>query len=358
MTKLPSLNGLRAISILTVVLFHLIHFNTATVQETLFRIPIFNGRLGVNMFFVISGFLITYLLLKEENKFGVISLKDFYVRRTLRIFPAYYFLLSVYWLLQRSRLIYISPQEWLTSLTYTKYLTMNEYYTSHTWSLAVEETFYLFWPMAFMLGDKIRKRVAFFLILIVPIVRVFASRSTAPWLSEQSLFTRIDAIAMGCFFALYKDSILTWLGTRWNKAFYSSIIIIFALPWLSILAERTNFNLIFVAFGGLTGTIANLSIAFILMYSAFRPEGNWYKLLNTKLFDYIGALSYSIYLWQQLFVCPRAWWFTHLPQNIVYIFIASLFSYNIIERPFLKLKARFTKRNRATPAPGIANSVA
>src|SRR5580692_6717505 len=135
MGKLPSLYGLRACSIAFVILYHFFRFTYPIDDDILLRIPFLSGRFGVNVFFVISGFLITYLLMKEEDKTGTVSLKDFYIRRVLRIFPAYYFLLLVYFILQELGYIHISHEAWLTALTYTKYLNyLHEYYTSHAWS--------------------------------------------------------------------------------------------------------------------------------------------------------------------------------------------------------------------------------
>lgn len=348
MYKLPSLNGLRGISIIIVILFHLIHFNIPLEhQELLNRIPIFNGRFGVNIFFIISGFLITSLLMHEEEVFKKISVRNFYIRRTLRIFPAYFFLLFIYFLLQLFGYIHIPGREWLTALTYTKYLNMQEYYTSHTWSLAVEENFYLFWPVIFLMGDRVRKNVVFGLILIVPIIRSITFGSSASWWSEQSFFTRIDAIAMGCFFAFYRNDILAKVNIRWNKMIYASIALLFLLPWLSLLAGTSYLSYIFIAFGVLTGTIANILIACIIMYSVYGPRNNWYKLLNSKVLNYIGILSYSLYLWQQLFIGKRSWWVTHFPQSLIFIFLSALFSYYIIEQPFLRLKSRASKNEKS-----------
>jgi len=106
MTKnhIPSLNGLRAISILMVVASHLYRHNFLpdNVLVRSIRLWFFNGALGVNVFFIISGFLITGLLIGEKENYGKISLKKFYLRRTIRIFPAYYFLLIVYSALQHT----------------------------------------------------------------------------------------------------------------------------------------------------------------------------------------------------------------------------------------------------------------
>jgi peptidoglycan/LPS O-acetylase OafA/YrhL len=343
MNKLPSLNGLRGISIIIVILFHISRFNILVDQEIISRIPIFNGRFGVNVFFVISGFLITSLLLAEEERAGSISLKHFYIRRTLRIFPAYFFLLFVYFMLQLLGYLHISGNSWLTALTYTKYLNYKDsFYTSHAWSLSIEENFYLFWPVVFMTGNRTRKEVTAYIILVVPLIRLYAYYYPIKWLDEQSLFTRLDCIAMGCYIALYKKEILHKLSGYWNPLFYGSLALLFTVPWLSRLVSHTFLQLFFVLFGELTGTIANLAIGIILMYSIYGPKNGWYALLNSRLLNYLGILSYSLYLWQQIFISKREWWVTHFPQNILLIYLSAIFSYYVVERPFLRLKSNFS----------------
>jgi peptidoglycan/LPS O-acetylase OafA/YrhL len=357
MKKLPSLNGLRAVSIIIVILFHLSRFNFYFDQETVLRIPIFNGRFGVNVFFVISGFLISSLLLDEERKLGSISVRDFYIRRVLRIFPAYFFLLGVYYILQRTGYIAVPKGAWITALTYTKYFNYHaDFYTSHAWSLSIEEHFYLLWPLFFLLGNETRKNAAFFLVLAVPVMRCYIFNFPVSWIDEQSLFIRIDSIAMGCLFALYKDNILARLSKHWNRYFYGSLCLLFLVPWIERAVEGSYAELVFVAFGVLTGTIANVLIAIILAYSVYGPRGLWYKALNSWILNYIGVLSYSLYLWQQLFVAKNGWWVTHFPQNIGCIFLAAIFSHYLIERPFFRLKSRFAPANKK--AVGYSSSPA
>lgn len=353
MKQLPSLNGLRAISITIVILFHFLGYNIGFDKNLALRIPFLNGRFGVNIFFVISGFLITSLLLHEESLAGTISIKNFYLRRVLRIFPAYYFLLFFYFLLQLLGYIHIPGNAWLTALTYTKYVNYRvEFNTSHAWSLSIEENFYLFWPLVFLAGDRTRKHVAAYLILIVPLIRLFFYFYPAEWASEQSLFTRIDSIATGCYVALHKDVILSKVSRRWNLIFAGAILVIFLVPWLSVLVVGTYFHLIFVLFGDLTGTFANVAIAVVTLYSVYGPTNGWFKLLNSKVFTYVGILSYSLYLWQQFFIYKSNWWITHFPQNLVLIFLTAIFSHYIIELPFLKLKSRFSgSKTKDSPAP-------
>ena len=347
MNKFPSLNGLRAISIIIVILSHLIRFNFYIFQREINWIPIFNGDLGVNVFFVISGFLITSLLLNEEEKYGSVSIKSFYIRRVLRIFPAYFFLLLVYFLLQLLGYLRIPAVVWATSLTYTKFLNpLVEGYTAPAWSLSIEEFFYLFWPTIFVFQQKIRKEVPLYIIGIVTMVRLYATFYPTELLNPLSIFTRSDAIAMGCFVALYKNEILEQLGRHWNVFLISSVAILVLGPWLSLLV--TNSYLLQYYFFTImsNGIIANIAIAIIMLYSIYRPRGYWYKVLNSKTFNYIGILSYSLYLWQILFLIKRTWWVTHFPQNTVLIFLTAMFSYYVIERPFLRLKSRFyTKKS-------------
>ena len=351
--KYPSLNGLRAISILLVLIHHL------SGQEHLFLgydknkwiFPLISflqdGQLGVNVFFVISGFLITSLMLNEESTTGTISLRNFYIRRTLRIFPAYYCLLLVYFILQLLHIIYISDVSWVTAITYTKYFNWSlDWYTGHGWSLSIEEHFYLFWPLILIYGRKYRKTAAIVLILTVPVIRVVLYFHPISWINELTIFTRIDSIATGSLFAFCKDEIIEKIQTHWKKVFYGSIMIIFLLPHLS------HLGIIFIATGSTHGSIANFAIALLMFYSIFGPNEIWYKFLNSKVMNTIGLLSYSIYLWQQIYISGNSYWVTKYPQNLFFISITAISSYYFIEKPILKLKTRFevSKTNAHTSA--------
>lgn len=342
--KYASINGLRALSIFIVLTHHsILQYRLNNIKWLDPVIQLLNdGQLGVNIFFVISGFLITSLMLQEEAKTKTVSLKNFYLRRTLRIFPAYYFLLFVYFILQIIGYIHITNQAWFTSLTYTKYFNWRaDWYTRHAWSLSIEEHFYLLWPLVFLAGIKIRKYVAFALILVVPCIRIYAHYHTISWLNELTMFMRIDAIAMGCIFALYSGVIISWMNPHWKKIFYFSIITLFFLRYLPNIADKVHLKFIFIPIGTTHGTVANILIASIIMFSVFGPKGIWFRLLNWKPINYIGILSYSIYLWQEIFLCDTGYWINRFPQNIICIFAAAICSYNLIEKPFLKLKYKF-----------------
>lgn len=345
------INGLRAISICLVIFSHL------SLQYHVFAFPwitkwgfplvaiITDGNLGVNVFFVISGFLITALLLQEEHATHHISLKNFYIRRVLRIFPAYYFLLFIYFLLQCMGYIYINEKSWLTSLTYTKYFYMPDWYTGHAWSLSIEEHFYLFWPLIFVSGKKIRRVVAVLVIIAVLIIKIIIQYHPMSWITDVSIFTKADAIAIGCLTAIYQDKLLSFLGKRWHLFFLLSVD--FLLLWIVVFSVFTHtrlgiwLNTIYSILGVGNGIVANILIAIIMLYSIFGPKTAWHKLLDFKAVNYIGVLSYSIYLWQQFFINNTRLWFNQFPLNLLCVLFAALFSYYVIERPFLKLKSRF-----------------
>lgn len=340
---MPSLNGLRTISISIVLISHLILLNFARGSR-LFIIPFLEGQFGVNVFFVISGFLITSLLREEESTTGTISLKNFYLRRVLRIFPAYYFMLLVYGLLQHAGLLHIPPERWLTTLTYTRYLNVGEYYTDHAWSLSVEENFYLLWPLLFLLSERWRKNTALFLFLVVPFIRLYLNFHPVSWITFLSPFVRIDSIALGCLIGLFKEDLLRKCAGRWNMLLVVSLAVLCAIPCLQRLGRGNMLGIIMISIGTYYGTLANLVIAFLILYSVYGPRNKWFRLLNTKPMNYIGMLSYSIYLWQEFFVVRTNWWVTHFPQNIVCIALAALFSRYVIEEPFLKLKSRLARK--------------
>lgn len=358
--KLPSLNGLRALSITLVILEHLKVMNGifgSYPNKSAWR-PLIefvsDGQMGVNIFFIISGFLITTLLMQEEQKTGSISLKGFYTRRVLRIFPAYFFLLLVYFVLQSWGYLYIPPNSWATSLTFTKYFNWqnNDWYTCHAWSLSIEEHFYLLWPLLFLTGKKYRKGIAFFFIFFSPLFRVYSMIHPATWNNGLTFGARADALATGCLFALYKDQIVALLQKYWRPVAISSFLIIFLIHDLALLSEKTHIPLRYLLL--VHDTTANVLTAILMMYVVYGPHGIVYKLLNTRILNFIGLLSYSLYLWQQFYIYDKGGWVTGLPQNLVFLACTALFSYYIIERPFLKLKDRFHKRAKPAAAPPVA----
>jgi peptidoglycan/LPS O-acetylase OafA/YrhL len=364
---IPSITGVRALSILIVIFHHLRQVGTFGTFEIIYPFNfLLDGNFGVNVFFVISGFLITTLLLEEEKSTGTISLKDFYIRRVFRIFPAYYFILFVYFILQLYAILYFSRPSWLSSIFYYKYLVITDPESVHFWSLSVEEQFYLAWPLIFLLFKRARVYFAGGIILLV-----FACRFGAYYnfrniqiIKDWSfIFQRVDAIMIGCLFAMYQGPINRWI----DKAIRSWLllpIILFLLflnsPYFVDINQNSKLHLGFLlvplAAGTPIGLISNVLIGMTLVFF-IRKRNFWYNFLNWPVINYIGKLSYSLYLWQQLFIFShRIGVFSVFPLNLVCILIAALFSYYIIELPFLRLKSRFEFGRRKGKTLTVSNA--
>ncbi len=291
--KLPSLNGLRALSVMIVIIHHLAYrydiFYSLMKFKYLTPILFFmqDGQFGVNVFFVISGFLITLLLINEELQFGKISLKYFYTRRIFRIFPAYYFLLLSYFILQYLNIIYVEKNNWIKALFYlTGFSANKDWLTGHFWSLSVEEFFYLLWPICFLKFKTKRTLITIFFILFVPVFRIFLSYHSISWINNLTIYLRIDSIALGCFIALKKDKIINMLSKHFFAFFLLSVIILFLLRYLSNLTYP--FSGIATVFGTTSGTFGNVAIGVIMLYSVFsKSQSIWIQILNSKVLNYI-----------------------------------------------------------------------
>ena len=354
---ISSLNGLRTICILIVIAGHFNRHNffidTPVLRYCGFLL--FNGALGVNVFFVISGFLITTLLINERERTGTISLKKFYMRRTLRIFPAYYFLLLVYFVLQMVGYLHFNLRDWLVNISYTKqFLPGFDDEAGHLWSLSVEEFFYLLWPLIFIISKKNNVKVIITAIAAITITRFFGFAYPLPKFSN-TIFTTGDALLVGCLFAIKHTEIAAWVGKwkKWSVLIFPAIVFtVFTYAYLFHLASAPVGSpksyivlhfLLPVAYTllGNIGLLTNLIIGVTVVLS-INFQNLWYSFLNFPFMEYIGKLSYSIYLWQQLFTQDKP--FLHkIPLLLLLVFIAlsAVFSYYIIEKPFLKLKGRF-----------------
>jgi peptidoglycan/LPS O-acetylase OafA/YrhL len=353
MNKLPGLQGLRAISVLLVIAAHLVQQGTVPLpegwSERLMPVLMDASHLGVNIFFVISGFLITSLLLYEEESKGKVSIGNFFMRRTLRVFPAYYFLLFVYFILQVCGVIAISGWSWLTAITYTKYLNWGrDWLTAHAWSLSIEEHFYLTWPFVFALLKRHRTIFCTVIVVAVPILKLVAFHT--PFLTERyvqlslTIFFRCDAIAIGCLLALNGQKLRDFVKGRESAVALGSMILLvsilcFSLPFSCLGPVAENLNILL---GTTVGSISNASISLFILCCVCPKEAWWHWALNNPLVERIGVLSYSLYLWQQFYVNKTDYWVNQFPQNIVLLFATAFLSYRLIEKPFLKLKSYFS----------------
>jgi peptidoglycan/LPS O-acetylase OafA/YrhL len=340
--QLPALDGLRAVAVLTVILYH----------AGFSFVP---GDLGVSGFFVLSGFLITWLLLKEVTATGEVSFRAFYLRRTLRIFPAYYVFILLTLLAD-----YVLGDPWDTLKIGSAFGYVVNYYNAfldhppssiaHAWSLAVEEQFYLLWPLGFFALAG-RGRQLLLAGLAAVIVAVLAWRS---WLYlgadagaayvYNAFDTRFDNLAIGCLLAA------TAMDGRFRDAF-GVLARHWALPFITasaILVSRVS--------GGPTYhysigfTVDAILMAVLVAQCLILHERAPWRWLDHPLAMWIGRLSYPLYLWHIWGLTVGKRLIAGQPPalsaafGVALSFVLASLSYRFVETPFLRLKQRFASR--------------
>jgi peptidoglycan/LPS O-acetylase OafA/YrhL len=350
--SIPSLDGLRCASILLVILAHSWwYLPYRFTHSLLFRTIVGNGRHGVAVFFVISGYLITTLLMREASRTGTISLRKFYFRRSMRIFPPFYAFLLVMGVLWAIGRIPQDAKSFVAALTYTwaLYPGAQGYSITHTWSLSIEEIFYVFWPLAFLfLRRKIAvEKLAAAFIFVMPLVRL-GLYFAAPRLRGHEFYMVqgwVDTMMVGCFLALLQDSAVfaVW-KRRFINGWYAGLAFAIGFVAVPLILEKLP-NGVAGAFRVLIApTLLALSIGVILVYVVEHSHSVVGRVLNLPAVRLIGIVSYSLYLWQQLFLSPE---FKLLPLGYIYIILATTLSYWLVEKPSMWLRLRWEGRARA-----------
>jgi len=334
--RIPSLDGLRAISILMVVIGHAImQVDNRSPLIGIHHSPFHRiGEyqfLGVRVFFVISGFLITTLLLKERETTGTISLKNFYVRRAYRIFPASYAAILV---------IAVVCYRWLdwhdilgSAFYVLNFIGPHGWPLAHMWSLCVEEQFYLLWPLLLLRYFRQRFKILAVAIILAPFFRAaFGFRgfhgAEAEWFPSA-----MDFLAIGCLLALFRERLSQW----------SEQIDRFIIP----IAAATLLLPLFSYPPGVQPLVVLSLMGFGIALCVDNCIRKAYWILNCTPIVWLGTLSYSIYLVQMPFFTPASnSWLTKLPWNVLCILPAAMACHYLIERPFLKLRAKRAARKR------------
>ena len=340
--RIPSLDGLRALAILMVVLAHALE----TWGAPQFLQPLRHaGNLGVRVFFLISGFLITTLLLKEQELKGRVSLRNFYARRALRILPAFLAYVAVIQLLATHGFVNSPPGDTFRALTFTMdYRDDRSWPLNHTWSLSVEEQFYLLWGALFVLTRNSKLRIAISTLVVVPIglrcAYLFGGLMPPnnPVAAARQFECVVDSLATGALVSMYFNQ---WMSSKRVAAFVTS-------AWClgvgaALTAAAVGCYLVSTPlYDSIGQSVANIGLA-LLVWHCVSAQGGWVvKMLNWRPVMFVGVLSYSLYLWQQLFLDPssRAL-YASFPLNVALALCAALVSYYVIERPFLEARRFF-----------------
>ncbi len=353
----PALDGLRGVAIILVIALHNFNFNNY----------FFFGWLGVDLFFVLSGFLITGILLNSMGERKAIG--NFYMRRILRIFPVYYLALFICLLVipllvkpEPNLEYYRENLFWLLTYLQNWLFIFKEPYGDqlllHTWSLAIEEQYYLLWPAIIILVKNPRRLLS---MLITFLVLIIIGRPII-WLSGTGDFsyatlytyTRVDGLVVGSMLALILrikpdfpakfSTILVLFLAALNFAFYFLSLEIMDLPYLAF----TGYTTIAFLFG-------------LIVYEAVKGDSRIiHFVLNRSALKFLGRISYGLYVYHwplYLLLAPRlalllsvrgylsdgyAVSASAIATTILAIFISWL-SYRYLEKPFLALKNRFGK---------------
>lgn len=348
--NIPSLDGLRAVSIGLVIFSHL-----EGTRHFLPVLPVVGdlGRLGVRIFFVISGFLITSLLLEERLKAGRISVGGFYFRRTVRIFPAAYAYIAIIALASAAGVVAVNRHDVVYAVTYTmNYQWYPGWNLGHLWSLAVEEQFYLLWAIAFaVLSLRYALWVAIAGILVGPVTRVgifILVPQYREYIIGWAFPTVCDSLAVGCALALLRLVLerKSWYTAllRSSSSFGFPIALATATvitEWLWYVKHGTPVNLV------VGETVMNVLIALWIHRVVTTPHDCVGQILNASSVRWVGRLSYSLYLWQEPFLNRHSSaFFASFPVNLVCMVVMAVISFYLVETPCLEWRARFERRWR------------
>jgi peptidoglycan/LPS O-acetylase OafA/YrhL len=348
----PELDGLRGISILIVYIHHLYS-------------PLMPaGFLGVDIFFVLSGFLITSLLVEEWNRKGSISLKDFYIRRALRLMPAVFLLILITGALALVVLDKSTASEtyqgiWLTLSYVSNWLYAFGYFSVEnplgiTWSLAIEEQFYITWPLllSLTLRFKLRRRwilcILALIIAIIPLHRKMLLEQGANILRlYYASDTHADGLLIGCLVGLLVSWDLLPHNKRcgiWMK-FLAALGIIFFGYSVSLPSWMNSLLYVCVGF-----TLVSLSVALSLIVMILSPPKFALLVLKFTPLVWIGRISYGLYLWHwpvRWFIYQRKALPASTEQLVTAVVLSLLLptlSYHFVEKPFLRWKKRFSSK--------------
>lgn len=355
---IPSLDGIRALAVGLVFMAH------AGINGS-------PGPLGVTIFFFLSGYLITTLLRMEFEKTGAISLRNFYLRRAFRILPPLYLVLAAAYALtilgvlgaQKLRLgaclaqVFFLSNYQILSSGWAGPHTGRPPGTGSLWSLAVEEHFYLLFPLCYLILCRLvhsRRRQAMYLagacglilvwrfVLILGLHRSFDRTYAAT-------DTRFDSILFGCILAIVGNPVLDWKER--SRAKWSTLKRVWA-PALAPLSVVAILGVYWLHDRRITGTIQytidGLALIPLFIVAVRFPRWGVFRLLNIRPVMFVGAVSYSIYILHEIVIAG-----VHhqvgggqAVHGVLYLLITLLIAwamYRWVERPFARLRRRLSK---------------
>ena len=349
---IPTLDGWRAIAVMLVIGAHcvgMLHNNGSAAAVMAARFFSHAGY-GVDIFFALSGFLITSLLLAEREKSGRIDLGRFYIRRFFRIIPPMAVYLVVIASLAGLRVLpHVGPSEIVGSFLFARNYIAGSWYTGHFWSLSIEEHFYAFVPILIvLLRPKALLIVSIAIILACIGVRAF-ELAHAAWFQPFPQFrteNRVDSLLWG--------SVLAQLCRRadWSAALRRMLT-----PWLTLgLAVLVVALLSGIEAQSFRRTLTSMVLPILIASTVLRPATTLGKLLELDAVRYLGRLSYSLYVWQMMFLVPMSrplGLIQSFPLALILAFIMAYLSYRFVEQPCIRIGRGMSSRRRAAAPPPL-----
>ena len=353
-SRIPGLDFLRALAVLFVLIDH---------TEYKFGGPLgmLNGGTGVEIFFVLSGFLITSMLLKEVDRFGSISFRDFFQRRAARLLPVFYVyvVVGVIYLTIRHK-----PIPWDAVVSSAFYVINYHqafngapaHFLSHCWSLAVEEQFYFVWPILFVFVLGVRWRVDLLLLGLILTVWIYRAVSyLTGWHSDEYIYraldTRADHLLVGCLLAVLirRPVWITWFERLWRMPM---LMIALAVALLVSGTWHGDLTYKYVFAYAIEPLIIAVLIPMVVL-SASKESGWLSRGLNAGWVVSIGQASYGIYLFHQLLMHPVRT-FVENKSGSYHLAIAASFAVVIVvaHQSFVRFEAPI--RQRLLPKPRVA----
>jgi len=350
---IPTLDGWRGVGILVVLACHALEPNDRWASigfDRYWHTLLYKaGPLALSVFFGLSGYLITTRLVLDEAKNRYVSLSDFYLRRAFRILPAAGCYLAVVGMLASMHLITVYRGELLSSLLFFRnYWPNGFWYTGHFWSLAVEEHFYLVWPLLFAaLGSRRAACVGAILVVATVLWRPFGSTIDlrVPLLHRTDL--RADALLFPSVLAI----VLAGNNRLRDK------LRDFLTPRICVLTLLVLLAALFFAPRDVDRTLQSFLVPMVVLSTALSPEGFLGQVLEWGPLTWLGRVSYSLYLWQQLFLSPGLA-LREVPLRLAGVFAVGCLSYYLVEKPAIRLARRFEARLDRRTAPATTDPVA
>lgn len=340
MKYIKGFDSLRAFSIILVIISHLLNPGLPFYETRLWIVV--SGETGVQVFFTLSGFLITTLLLKELADNKRINLKNFFARRFIRLLPPLilFYALVGFYMLEGS--ISESWVGFIHSFFYLYNFVHHDHYTvelGHTWSLAVEEQFYLTWPFALFWLKKLSMIsifIFFFLVICVLGYYVLPELEVNNKYHSQRWFIPAAApIVIGSYFAILNH----FNSGKWEKLMASNYLPI-GLGFILFVYPLYTIELLLK----LTPIIQSVGVSIGLLWLFYNQESKITKILDNPFLRYLGQISYGIYVYQGFFLRTGPGGelaIQHYPLNIILVLCIAILSYELYEKPILKLKKRF-----------------